>query len=362
MKKKKICMMFNHFQLQDGVCRSAIAIANLLVEREDVDITLIPLFNYDKDTLTYVSEKVQIKPVFRTYFKGMSSIIKKIPAKLLYKLIVGKRYDVDIAFQYGTSQNIIAAGVDSFHKSVSWVHTYDKGLVFRDCYKKIGNVVHVAKCNVQLFKDEIQDDTINVDYNYNPIDDEFVRQQGSEPIPLSKKDNLQIVSVGRMSEEKGYKRLLNCVERLKNDGYKFSLWLLGDGPQLQELKELSSQKGINEYVTFLGRQNNPHAYTAKADVFVCSSFSEGYSTACTEAIMLNVPVISTNVSGAEEIIEESGCGEVFDSTEEALYCGLKRVLEEPSIVNVWKKTLETTKYNFSPSKRFERFLKIIDLE
>lgn len=361
MGKKKICMMFNHFQLQDGVCRSAIAIANLLAERDDCEITLIPLFEYDNEALKYVSVGVRVKPVFRTYFKGMSGFIKLIPNNLLYKLIVGDKYDVNIAFQYGTSQLIMAVGVSNQHKTISWVHTYDKGLVFKDCYKKIGNVVHVAKCNVQLFKDEIQDESINVDYNYNPIDDDFVRKQGETSIPIKKNSNVQFVSVGRMSEEKGYIMLLRSVERLKKEGYSFSLWLVGDGPQLQGLKDFATQAEINGYVVFLGRQNNPHAYTAKSDVFVCSSTSEGYSTACTEAIMLNVPVISTNVSGADEIIEEAGCGLVFDSTENAIYYNMKKVLDNPSLVKEWKETLKSTKFNFSPEKRFERFKKIVGI-
>lgn len=354
-------MMFNHLQLQDGVCRSAIAIANLLAKRDDVEVTLLPLYRFEKDCLSYIDKNVRIRKCFGFYFRGFPQFLKLLPKNLLYGLFVGKKYNVDIAFQYGYSQNIIAAGVDNLHKSVSWIHTYDKGLVYRDCYKKIGNIVHVAKCNVQLFKNEMQDDTVNVDYNYNPIDDELVRRQGQESISIKKSQGLQFVSVGRMSPEKGYKRLLNCIGRLKNEGYIFSLWLVGDGPQLQELKNIASQNGIGDYVAFLGRQDNPHSYTAKADVFVCSSTSEGYSTACTEAIMLNVPVITTNVSGAQEIIEDAECGEVFDSTEDAIYKSMKNILENPTIVARWKDVLQKTKYKFSPAKRFERFLHIVEL-
>lgn len=353
-------MMFNHFQLQDGVCRSAIAIANLLVERDDVDVTLIPLFKYDKEALMYISGKVQVKPVFRTYYKGMSNLVQKIPARWLYKMIVGDKYDVNIAFQYGTSQVIISAGNDNKKLSIGWMHGYDNGMVMKPYYLKLDKMVCVSKCNaIRLQKD--LDGTIPVDYNYNPIDDEYVREQGNQQNQSDKPNNFLFATVGRLSPEKGYVRLLNCVSRLKQEGFLFTLWIIGDGPMMNDLQDQARALSLDDYVIFWGRQNNPHSYTAKADVFICSSLSEGYSTACQEAIMLNVPVISTNVSGAEEIISDAGCGEVFESTEDAIYTGMKKVLDNPLIVAEWKEKLKTTKYKFSPAKRFERFLNIVGI-
>lgn len=353
-------MMFNHFQLQDGVCRSAIAIANLLVERDDADITLIPLFKFDKETLKYISNQVHVKPVFRMYFKGLSNIVKRVPAKWIYKIIVGDNYDVNIAFQFGASQIIISAGNNTKNLSIGWMHGYDYDMAMKPYYLKMDKMVCVSKCNAERLKKDLNG-VIPVDYCYNPINDEQVREQGNYSINIERNDGLLFSTVGRVSVEKGYSRLLNCIQKLKAKGYIFQLWIIGDGSLLNSLKQQAKDQDIEDYVLFMGGQNNPHAYTSKSDVFICSSFSEGYSTACTEAIMLNIPVISTNVSGAEEIIGEAGCGLVCDNSEEALYDAMRSILDNPSIVAEWKETLKSTKYNFSPDKRFERFLDIVGL-
>jgi len=357
---KKICLMLNHFQLQDGVCRSALAIANLLAKRDDVELTLIPLFRYDNSAHKYLSSRVKVKPVFRTYFTGMSSIIKLIPAKWLYYIIVGNKYDVNIAFQFGLSQLIISAGKNDKILSIGWMHGYDYDMVMKPYYLKMDKMVCVSQCNAERLKMDLNG-MVPVDYCYNPIDDEQVRKLGTSPISIKRNESVLFSTVGRISEEKGYSRLLNCVKKLKTDGYIFQLWVIGDGGLLKSLKQQAKEQDIEDYVTFMGGQNNPHAFTSKSDVFICASFSEGYSTACTEAIMLNVPVISTKVSGAEEIISEAGCGLVCDNSEDALYDTIKRVLNEPTLVTQWKETLKTTKYNFSPVRRFERFLRIVNL-
>lgn len=358
---KKICLMFNHLQLQDGVCRSAVAIANLLAKRNDVEITLIPLFKYDKKVLSFLSNKVKIKPAFRFYFKGLSWCIHKIPALLLYKLLVNNKYDINIAFQYGMSTKIIASGAHRSHVSIGWMHCFDEGLIMKKYYEKMDKMVCVSKCNAERLKLELGN-IVDIDYNYNPIDDVSIREQGSKQISQQRPNCFLFVSVARMSIEKGYIALLNVIARLKKDGYTFQLWLIGDGPILGDLKEQSHNLKIDDIVTFFGQQSNPHAYVSQADVYICSSTIEGYSTSCTEAIMQGIPVLTTDCSGGEEIIKEAECGLLFGQDENSIYCAMKQVLETPSIVKKWKNTLVRTKVKFSCNRRFERFLNIINIK
>ena len=353
----KICLIFNHLQLQDGVCRSAIAIANRLVGYHDIELTLIPLFRVDKECYQYIDKRVAVKPVFRFYFRGFTRIVSKIPSSLLYKYIVGDKYDVNIAFQFGLSIRIVAVGVNDNHKSIAWMHGYDEDLVYADDYKKIGKVVCVSQSNAQRLKSELP--YLDVDYNYNPIDDVSIRLQGQQSVELPKSDKVKFISVARMSPEKGYDTLLKCVQRLKNDGYKFSLWLLGDGPILNNLMKYAEKLQITDCVTFLGQKSNPHAYVSKADAYICSSTKEGYSTTCTEAIMQGIPVLTTNCSGGQEIISEAACGRLFGMDEDSIYNAMKEVLETPSLINEWKEILKTTRKNFSPEIRIKRFLNII---
>lgn len=349
-------------QHQDGVARSAIAIANWFVRLHLADVTLIPIYTNDKKTYDLLDPSVKVQPVFGFYFRGMSRLIDALPVKLVEKLAIKRDYDIMVGFQYGLSLSCVAA---SKHASsltkFAWIHTYDEGLKYRKEYEIIGKVICVSRCNTVRLHKELP--FVFTDYSYNPIDEKQIQLLSEEAIDICKQDDrLLLVSVGRMSPEKGYDRLLRICKRLKEKGYKFELWLIGDGPQYSELQSLNNDLGLNKNIHFLGRQSNPYKYVSKADVFICSSFLEGYSTACTESIMLGIPVITTCVSGAEEIIEDAECGLMVGMDDDSLYEGISRVIQSPMMVGEWKKRLQTTRNRFYAEKRIHRLASILGIK
>ena len=78
MQKKRIAFVFNHFQHQDGVCRSAIALANLLAERNDVTVDLIIIYRFDEKSIALLSPKVNVKVIIGYYFRGLDKIYKRM--------------------------------------------------------------------------------------------------------------------------------------------------------------------------------------------------------------------------------------------------------------------------------------------
>lgn len=357
---KKICFLFSDLKVSNGVSRVAIAIANLLSQREDLDITLIALYEYEKEASKLVSPRVHTKKIFGFYFRGFDKLIDFVPHRLLYNNILKKgNYDVEIGFQYNIPTKIVAASTNQKAAHIAWMHGYDYGLKLRSNYSKLDKVICVSRCNSERLYKEMGGG-VTTDYCYNPINDEIVAQNGRADISLKRNGDVVFISVGRHSPEKGYSRLLDIVSRLKEDGYKFKLWLVGDGPTHAELINQTTQLELKDFVVFVGAQKNPHKYTAKADVFVCSSFSEGYSTACTEAILLGIPVITTNVSGGEEIINESQAGLLTEMSDESLYEGMKKVLDHPELIQNWKNILQSTKQKFSQKERERKLNEIVD--
>lgn len=354
-------MTMAHFALSNGVARSAIAIANILAGKPNVEITLIPIFRIQHEAVDYLDPKVKVKKVFGFYFHGFAKLLKLLPPKVLYKLVVKDKYDIEIAFQYEIPTIAIAGSTNKSAKHFCWMHSYDDNLTIRESYLKMDKMVCVSKANALRLSQELKSN-IPIDYCYNPIDDKFVRQQGNEMIELEKNKNVQFVTVGRLHHQKGYSMLLKCCHRLIKDGYDFSLWIVGDGELMDELSKESSKLSLGNVVTFTGKQNNPHKFTSKADIFVCSSIWEGYSTACTEAIMLGVPVITTDVSGGKEIIEESECGIVTEINEDSLYLGMKKILDNPTLIVNWKKTLGRTRVKFSQEVREQQLFNILGIK
>lgn len=356
---KKVCLAFNHLQYSDGIARSAIAIANAIGDSGKFDVTLRPIYKFEKEVCSLLNKNIKVKPVFRTYFKGLSHIVDAMPGKLLHNLIYGKNeFDIEIGFQFGTSTYAVGSS-NNGKKHIIWMHGYDEGLIAKDCYIKADKVVCVSKCNADRLRSELNAD-VPIDYCYIPIDEKKVCKSGEEPVEKTCEKRPLIVSVGRLSPEKGYNRLVDIAARLKNDGYDFTIWIIGDGPERESLSTHIIELGLEDTVMLLGNQSNPHKYTSKADVFVCSSFSEGYSTACTEAAMLGVPIITTSVSGGQEIIESAGCGSLVGLDDDSLYNGIKQILDSHEIIDEWKEKLKVTKVNFSAESRIKIIMDILN--
>ena len=87
----------------------------------------------------------------------------------------------------------------------------------------------------------------------------------------------------------------------------------------------------------LGYQINPYKYLAKCDLFVCSSYSEGLSTAVTEALILGVPVCTTDVSGMRELLEDGKYGMITENSEDGLCCGIKTLIDNKKRLKNYKK-------------------------
>lgn len=357
---KEICILFNHFQIQDGVARTAIGLANELAKNSDLKVTLRPLFKCDRKVMSYLADNVELKPFFGFYFQGFARIVDLVPDKLLYKIIFRKKYDVEIGFCMALPIKIVAASTNKSCKRYAWVHGYDTGLTLEKCYEQMDKVVCVSKCNADRFVKETNG-RIPTEYCYNLVDDEKVRRMSEENVEVPQKDGLTFVGVGRLEYGKGFLRLIKIVGELKKAGYKLNLWIIGDGEQRKELEKAMKEFDVEEEVKLLGAQSNPHAYTSKADVLVCSSYSEGYSTVCTEAIMLGVPVLTTCVSGGQEIIEDSEAGLLVGMEDEDLYNGMKQILDNPEQVEKWKETLLTTRDRFSYRERAKKVKATLEL-
>ena len=115
--------------------------------------------------------------------------------------------------------------------------------------------------------------------------------------------NRILVSIGRLTRQKGQCHLLNVVKLLKDSGVPVHLMLLGDGDLRDSLECQAKRLGISDDITFQGFVENPYTYMANADVVVMSSLYEGFSNVIIEALACEAAVVSTDhETGAREIL------------------------------------------------------------
>lgn len=344
--KKKVLFINNHFQYSDGTVTALIGLCNNLNPIK-YDITILPLYRCDLMRVRELREGITIKRGFGFYFQGMAKLLNLIPLPILYKHFVNYKYDIEVAFQCDLPTRIVGHSLNKKAAHIIWMHGWD---FWKDEFESADKVVCVSRTNEEKCRDilEVQG---NVTHCYNIIDNISISKMSSEPVELLPPERPRFISVGRLSPEKGYSRLVRILSELRYEGYIFSLIIVGGGDEMESIKAEIAKTNMEDYITMTGIQSNPHKFTAKADCFICSSFSEGYSTACTEAAILGIPIISTNVPGGKEIIDDCECGILTEIDDESLKVGIRQILQNPSILIEWKSKMSKTKVKFSLSER-----------
>jgi glycosyltransferase involved in cell wall biosynthesis len=134
----------------------------------------------------------------------------------------------------------------------------------------------------------------NKDYNLNNVFD---------------KKDLKIISIGRLSKEKGFCTLLKSLQYIKtklNDHVR--LFIVGEGPEKFNLIKLSQEYGIRDNVFFPGYIDNACKMLKYFDIFVMSSITEGMPITLLEAMRDGMPIVATSVGGIPEALEGGKCG------------------------------------------------------
>lgn len=140
---------------------------------------------------------------------------------------------------------------------------------------------------------------------YNPIDiDNLLDNEEEYRINLYDfKDYFNIVTMGRLTYQKGQWHLINVIKLLVEANKKVRLYILGEGELDDELKKLVLNYKLQNNIIFLGFIKNAHQFMKNCDLFVFSSLYEGLGNVLLEAMSLGLPVISTDCkSGPREII------------------------------------------------------------
>ncbi len=133
---------------------------------------------------------------------------------------------------------------------------------------------------------------------YNPAHDKEIYKLSKSRIKKINKKNI-ILNIGRLEIQKNQITLLRAIKNIKN----IYLIIIGYGEKKIELKNYIKQNKLSKKVIILDKINNPYPYFKIAKLFVSSSLYEGFPNVLTEAIMFNVPVISSNCnSGPSEIL------------------------------------------------------------
>lgn len=309
------------------------------IKKDEFDITVVTIIA-DGVYVDQISRFVKFKPLIKTRNKLLYKIIYHLiyfylPLRTVYNLFMPKGNDIEVAFCEGFVTKLLANSPNK--RKIAWVHVdmlsnhWTQNCVYssieeeKQAYLKYGKIMCVSDTVRQSIKEKFGLEACTV---YNPIDSNEIIKKSKQGISFPKKHKFRMITLGRLEEQKGYDRLLRVVDKLKNERYDFELWILGDGSEKESLTDYINKNNLNDCVKLWGFISNPYPYIAASDVFVCSSRSEGYSTATTEALILGLPVITTRCSGMEELLGNNIYGIIVENEDMALLEPLRKIISD----------------------------------
>lgn len=340
-----------------GAEKILVNLANNL-DKNRFDITIKTLFDVGSNK-QFINNDVHYIGGWKHMFRGNAPLMSLFSPKTLCKWVIKDNYDIVVSFLEGPSSRIVS-GYEG--KKVTWIHTEIKNdemlkIAYKskqeavNCYNSFDKIVCVAdtirKKFISLF--DVMPECITL---YNVNDTDYIEECAMEEQEIITRGNvLNIIAVGRLISVKRFERLISIHKKLIDNGVEQKFYILGEGEEHQKLQKQIDDLGVSETCKLLGFENNPYKYLANANLFVCSSEREGFSTAVTEALVLGIPVVSTEVSGAKELLGYNNeYGIVTDNNENALYEGMYKMLTKDGLLTHYKKQAEIRGKEFSTEK------------
>lgn len=359
------------------------ALLNMLnkIDSSKYDVTLFMLEEYG-EFLSEIPSFVKIK-YFNEYDK-LKPFIKEPPQLLAKKLIKNKKYikgfsilftysiskvskdmryyyryilkhykkideDYDLAVAYAGPMDFITYFVLNkikAKKKVQWIHfdvtktRFNKDFA-RINYKKFDKIFTVSKEGKNKLLHLIPSLKGNIDIFFNIISANLIKDMSRKEKSFNDNfDGLRILTVGRLSSEKGQDLTIPVLKRLIDEGYNIRWYCVGDGSDknnyIEKIKSLNLE---NDYI-LLGAKLNPYPYMKDCDIYVQPSRHEGYCITLAEARCFNNPIITTDFTGANEQIKHEKTGLVCDISEEEIYRALRRLLDDKALFNNMKNNLD----------------------
>lgn len=357
-----------------GAERVLVDISNRLVEKYDVTIFTIYANGELEEELDKRVHRISLYDFKYSQLQGMKK--KIIPLKVLFnkkkifnKYIDNEEYFTQIAFLEGPVTRIFSVKSKSGANKIAWIHNdmskvFGKGIkskikrvIDRNIYEKYDTLAFVSIDNLDKFNKLYDDmDLPHETVINNYINSERILKLAKEPIEdVFKKEDVNIVQVSRLVEQKAIDRLIRVHSKLMKKGFKHKIFIVGDGPLKEKLEKQIEELGIKDSFILLGAKQNPYPYIQNADYFGLFSNFEGYPMVIEEAKILRKYILATNTATREALINYSKFSQIVDNNEEGIEQAIKFAISNKGNVKKMQNS-----YTYDNDRIINKITKIID--
>ena len=364
---KKVLFMLTSMNI-GGVEKSLLSLLSC-IPKDKYEITLL-LLDKSGGFLDYVPNHINIEEC--NWFKDVKPIIMNSPYeiiktyknkkqygkifKFIYCYLIDKYFDnrflyykfamrdvpindkeYDLAISYQGPTDIIDYYIGNkikAKKKISWLHfdvskhSFNKKL-YEKLYEAYDKVFVVSKEGRKKLIEAIPQIESKTDVFMNIVSKDLIEDMSNEDVEFDNDFNgTKIVTVGRLSKEKGQDLAIESLRMLKEEGYNVRWYCIGDGNNRKDYEDLIKKYNLEDDFILLGAKTNPYPYIKEADIYVQTSRHEGYCLTLSEAKCLNKPIVTTNFIGAYEQIEDNYNGLITNCNVNEIYEAIKSLIKD----------------------------------
>lgn len=378
-----------------GAEKSLVNLLNLIdYKKYAVDLLL---FKQEGLFLTQIPKEVRLLPLtvsLRYAYKidmgmfgslsgfktGMLRLLGTMVCKVFYKEKAGQQrwvkcykhclpnlegnYDIAVGFLEGEASYYVIDKVNA-EKKILWIHNdfneikkNEDAKIYESYFQKADSVVSISDKCVQILKQNYPE-LINKFYCLPNLTSGSLLKKMSEEfeVPEYEKNKFNILSIGRLTRQKGYDFAIDAMKILKEKYSDIHWWIIGAGELEEQLKKQVKDNELEEYITFLGLKANPYPYIRSCDLLVQPSRWEGKSVVLDEAKILAKPILATNYSTIKDQLKDKKEGLITDISPNAIAEGIAKLRENYQLYNSIQSYLD--KHEYGNEREVAQYYKLL---
>ena len=371
----------SHYLKHGGIEKMVCNLSNLFIEM-NYDVEILCTY-FDGEPVYYLNDKVKITYLTNKLPKKNTSLKENLKNFAFVKLITNSLVRFS---QYCLHNKVVIESIKNIENSII-ISTRNEHTKLINKYSKDSNkLIAQLHCDYSQYKGYLKD----IKYRYNNIDylllltEELKNEIEPELIELNKKTKCltvpnfikdtedtkgierkkQIISVGRLSVEKGFERLLLIWEKFSVDNEGYILKIVGDGEEKEKLIQLAQSLDISDSVVFTGFLSNDEVIEEirKSKIYVMTSLQEALPMVLIESISKGTPVVAYDVRvGPRAIIKEGYNGFLIKENDiEEFIKNMNFLIKEDNIYNNMSKNAITSSILYSEEKLKDTWFKILN--
>ncbi|MBW8348416.1 glycosyltransferase [Bacillus sp. IITD106] len=331
-----------------------------------------PVFGYEKSIIEKMWKDCLRGRIVRAIKTGWFTMRARMAKSIfeqesIYSKRIGKyskEYDLAIAYHVPASfpVQVVINNIKAKNK-IAWIHSdvsqYQRELIpYIPLYEKFDKIFCVSEYAMNNFNKLYPQFKDKTSVFYNMMDINKMTEMAKQDNGFDDQfDGIRILTIGRLSREKGQEIIPGIVKRLVSEGINIRWYCIGDGSRRGDIEKMIIHYGLEDHLFLLGTKKNPYSYLKRCDIYVQTSMHEGYCISLAEARKFHKPIVTTDFVGAREQIINGENGIIVNFDEIEMYKAVKSLIENENLCLRFKNNL--SRINFNKNDEIRKLLNCV---